>query len=135
MNLKDNKNYHSGTAQYWMDTLESEFCSKEEFIYADIFCYNISLFNKNCYWFPLTYVYDIGNYRSLIRKFYIGLKLENVVKVFGCNTISEFVDAFKQNSKDDQIRERVYKTRYPSVFESPENIFDIVKVNELDTVK
>jgi hypothetical protein len=139
MNLKDNKKYHSGTAQYWMDTLESEFCSKEEFIYADIFCYNISLFNKNCYWFPLTYVYDIGNYRSLIRKFSVGLKsserLESVVKVFGCNTISDFVDAFERNSTDNEIRERINATRYPSAFESPENIFDIIKFNELDSMK
>ena len=139
MNLKDNMIYLSGTAQYWMDTLDSEFCSKEELIYADLFCYNISLFNKNGYWFPLTYVYDLGNYRSLIRKFFIGLKsrerLENIVKVFGCNTISEFVGVFKQISEDNEIRERVNKTRYPSVFESPDNIFDIVKFNELDSVK
>lgn len=141
MSLKDNSDYQSGTAQYWMDTLDSEFCSKQELIYADVFCFNVSLFNANSHWFPLTYIYDLYNPRSLMKKFLLGLKsrerLTNVVEVFGCNSVNEFVDVFEKLSKDEQVRDRIHSTRYPYVFESPDNMFDaddIVKVDELGTL-
>ena len=135
INIRDHKNYHSGTAQYWIDTLVNDVCDKEEFIFADTLCFNISLFYKNRYWFPLSYVYDIGNYRSLFRKFAIGLQSKERLKkasfIFGCESIQEFIKLYKAVSEDKQITENAYRTRFPEAFESPEIIFDLIKVNDL----
>ncbi len=136
--LKDGRKSPFGVAQYWMDTLNTEFCSKKELIYADIFCFNVSLFQENNYWFPRTYVFDIDN--SLMRKFLRGLKskerLTKVVAVFGCNTTSDFIDLFNKLSKDEKVRELVRAARYPWASDSPDSIFntDIVRCEELGTI-
>ncbi len=41
---KDGKNYYSGTASYWINNINVEVCNKNEFVFADIFCHNASMF-------------------------------------------------------------------------------------------
>lgn len=138
INDRDNQNYYSGTAQYWMDTLANDVCDKEEFIFADTLCFNVSLFNKNRYWFPLSYVYDTANYKSLFRKFSIGLqskeRLQKASIIFGCESVQEFVKLYKKRLSDKQITENAHRIRFSEAFESPEIIFDLVKDNDLGIV-
>ena len=58
----DGKNYYSGTAAHWITNLAVDFCSKEQFVFADLLCFNYSIYGKiyldNLRWFPATYCYD-----------------------------------------------------------------------------
>ena len=135
VNRRDGRFYFSGAAVYWMDTLVSDFCSKEEFVFADLLCYNISSFVKNGFWFPLTYTFDMQDNRSLIYKFFMELKsrdrLESLVVIFGCKTISEFEDLFKQVSANEEIIENARAVRFSAAFSSPLSIFDTIKMSEI----
>lgn len=39
---KDEKKYHSGTANLWMDLNNIDICTKSEFVFGDLLCYNCS---------------------------------------------------------------------------------------------
>ena len=96
---KDDKNYYSGTASYWINNINIEVCNKNEFVFADIFCHNASLFLENYtrmwFWFPITYIYDRTEYRnSLFRQFAIRLKstehLHEAAKMMGYSDTESF---------------------------------------------
>ena len=46
----------------YFNNINVEICNKNEFVFADIFCYNAAIFVENYtsswFWFPLTYVFD-----------------------------------------------------------------------------
>lgn len=96
---KDDKNYYSGTANYWINNINVEICNKNEFVFADIFCHSASMFienyTKEWLWFPITYIYDRVEYgNSLFRQFAIRLKskeyLQEVVKIMGFSDAEAF---------------------------------------------
>lgn len=98
---RDNKNYYSGTANYWIENISREVCSKNEFIFADILCYNVSVFQEECNnkwnWFPLTYIYgDYDNRQTRIfsNKLKSMEHLTEITYVFGYNNIEEFRKKF-----------------------------------------
>ena len=76
---RDNKNYISGTAAFWVENLDSTFCSKQDFVLADNICFNYMLFGdkdgKHIHWFPLTYIYEDRDYNCALKK--IGTKLRS----------------------------------------------------------
>ena len=67
------KKYYSGTASYWINNINVEVCNKNEFVFADIFCHNASIFVENYtnewFWFPITYIYDRAEYGN---SFFLG---------------------------------------------------------------
>lgn len=44
---RDGQNYYSGTAQYWTSNINADFCSKEQFVLADLICFNYSVYGKD----------------------------------------------------------------------------------------
>lgn len=136
---KDGKNYYSGTANYWINNINVEICNKNEFVFADIFCHNASMFvenyTKEWFWFPITYIYDRAEYgNSLFRKFAIRLKskehLQETVKIMGFPD----TDAFKKKyiEVETKIKEGNFREyRYNSAFETAPVMCQYVKSEEL----
>lgn len=136
---KDGKNYYSGTASYWIDNINIEVCTKNEFVFADIFCHNASMFVENYtrewLWFPITYIYDRTEYgNSLFRQFAICLKskehLQEVAKMMGFSD----TDAFKKKyiEIETKIQEGIFREcRYNSAYETAPVICQYVKSEEL----
>lgn len=136
---KDGKNYYSGTASYWINNINVEVCNKNEFVFADIFCHNASMFIENYtrkwFWFPITYIYDKAEYgSSLFRQFAMRLKskehLQEAVKIMGFSD----TDAFKKKyiEIESKIKEgKIGEYRYNSAFESAPVICQYVKSEEL----
>ena len=102
VNKRDDKKYHSGTAQYWIDTLNNEICSKHDFVFADILLYNTSVYSNNYlndwYWFPLSYVYA-GYHNKYFRIFSGKLcsreHLLELAQIMGYDDIEEFKRKFE----------------------------------------
>ncbi len=136
---KDGKNYYSGTANYWINNINVEICNKNEFVFADIFCHNASMFvenyTKEWFWFPITYIYDRAEYgNSLFRQFAIRLKskehLQETVKIMGFPD----TDAFKKKyiEVETKIKEGNFREyRYNSAFETAPVMCQYVKSEEL----
>ncbi len=130
---KDGKNYHSGTAEYWISNLNVEICSKNEFVMADLLCYNCSVLGNiipfEWYWFPLTYVYD-GSWHGALKDFAVGLnsqeRLSDVLKIFGYNATDQFVNKFRE--VEIALSERkMEQYRYLSAFESAPLLCNYIK--------
>ena len=136
---KDGKNYYSGTANYWINNINVEICNRNEFVFADIFCHNASMFvenyTKEWFWFPITYIYDRAEYgNSLFRQFAIRLKskehLYETVKIMGFPD----TDAFKKKyiEVETKIKEGSFREyRYNSAFETAPVMCQYVKSEEL----
>ncbi|MBE5859275.1 MAG: TIR domain-containing protein [Butyrivibrio sp.] len=137
---KDNKKYYSGTANYWISNIDIDFCTKEDFVFADLIAYNYSIYGTgykdDWKWFPVTYVYDkefnsrLGAFaRQLVSK----EKLENAVKLFNYQSEEEMIESFKEI--EEKIHHGEYKDyRYPNCFESAQIIGYFVKAEDMGSV-
>ena len=136
---KDGKNYYSGTASYWINNINVEVCNKNEFVFADIFCHNASMFVENYtngwLWFPITYIYDRAEYgNSFFRQFAIRLKsrehLQEAAKMMGYSDMESFKKKYieiERKMKEGNFREY----RYNSAYETAPVICQYVKSEEL----
>ena len=103
MSKRDDKNYYSGTAQYWIENICTEYCSKNELIFADLLCFNYSVFGKDYrhdwYWFPKTYVYG-GHENAMMRTFAVKLQsleyLSKASQIFGYNDLQALITKFAE---------------------------------------
>ncbi|WP_273327849.1 SEFIR domain-containing protein [Vallitalea guaymasensis] len=138
---RDDKKYYSGTAQFWVENIATEICSKDEFVFADLLCYNYAVFGKEYkdygFWFPITYPY-CGYDKSMIRTFAIRLKslehLSKLSQIFGYNEIRSLT------TRISEIEERIKtgvseRYRYNTAFDSAPMICDYIKSVDLGTLK
>ena len=112
----DKQNYYSGTAHHWIQTIQVEFCTKEQFVFADLLCFNCAVYGKNYTndwaWFPITYCYD-NEYNSsvarmakkLISKEYV----ERILPIFGYQRISDFSAKIKEVQESGSFRDYRYR--------------------------
>lgn len=129
------KNYYSGTAEYWINNINIDICNKNDFIFADILCYNASIFienYKNRAWFPLTYCY--GN--ELFKQFSICLKsrehLSEAIQIFGFKEIENFKKKFLQI--ENEIKNGEFeRVRYSMTFNFVPIFHNFIKSEELGT--
>ena len=136
---KDGKRYYSGTASYWINNINIEVCNKNEFVFADVFCYNAAIFVENYtdgwFWFPITYIYSRVEYgNSLFRRFAVRLKskehLREIAKIMGYSDVETF--KIKYIEIETKIKEGDFREyRYNSVFEVAPVICQFVKAEEL----
>lgn len=141
VNKRDNKNYHSGTAEYWISTIDQEVCSKDEFTAADLLCYNYAIYGKDYldhwHWFPITYVYanEYSNYiTKLARQLISREKLKKILPVFNYDTEEEFKNKCELVEKG--ISEGKYKEyRYNMAFESAPLLSEHIKASDMGTVR
>lgn len=137
VNKRDDKNYHSGTADFWIETINTEICSKNDFVFADVLCYNAATYMEQYLdswrWFPITYVYG-GYENKLLRNFACKLKsrehLADASKIFGYNDIEDFIKKFIEIEKlyqDGTLKDYTYT----GCFESAPLLCQYIKSAEL----
>lgn len=141
VNKRDNQKYHSGTANFWISNINTEICSKQDFVFADVLCYNASIFSENYLdsweWFPMTYVYG-GYQNKYLRNFANKMKsiehLSDTAKIFGYDKVEKFKEKFID-------KETLYKNgtlrpyRYGGCFESAPILCQYVKSEDLGIYK
>ena len=130
---RDNKKYHSGQAQYWIENINVDICNKSEFAFADVFCYNAAIFVENYTdswkWFPLTYPYD-----TIMQSFAVKLKskehLSELTSIFGFNEIELFKKKFGEIEGRAKIGE-LNEYRFKGSFDSAPILCQNIKYEEL----
>jgi len=141
VNKRDDKKYLSGTAQYWIENIDTETCSKNDFIFADLLCYNYAVFGKDYhydwYWFPITYIYS-GYENTIMRTFAVKLQsLENLSKassLFGYDNTEELKAKFAEI--EEMIKSGGFQEyRYGGAFESARILCHFIKAKDLGTLK
>lgn len=134
---RDGKRYNSGTAQYWIDNINNEACTKNEFMFADILCHNSNVFiedKETWYWFPITYIYD--RYHTMFRNFAIKLQskehLTEAAYIFGYDNIESFKKRFFEIESRFKKGE-FQNNRYRGSFENTPILCEFIKYEELGT--
>lgn len=131
---RDNKKYLSGVGVYWMEQIYTDVCSKDEFVEADILCYNASMFiakNIRYTWFPTTYIYGHTKYfhnriaQKLISKEFVSI----MAFVLGFSSVDEFITKYAYLYNHSQE----LKLGYSYSFDRSPYFFDVVKPEELAT--
>lgn len=131
---RDNKIYYSGTAQLWMETINLNSLSRNEFIGADDLLYNIVVFAKDCgcyrHWFPISYVYDDTSkiINDMGRRLASKEHLEIIKSIFGYDDLQSFIDAITTTVKSLENRERY---RYSAAWRYAPLITDFIKLDEI----
>lgn len=137
MHDRDKKDYYSGTAQLWIETINPNFVSKNDFVKADLLLYNFSIYSKSYFfrrkWFPVSYIYidewhspikDIG--QRLVSKEYV----ESIMIMFGFDKISDFVASIKE-SKDRFDTNKTGKYRYINAWNEASLLHDFVNPDDI----
>ena len=132
----DAQRYLSGTAKHWTSNINTEFCTKEQFVLADLICANYAVYGKDYIsdwpWFPVTYVYD-NRYNSVlgsIAKRMISREyLQEVIPLFGYDDVDDFID--KMKSTEESLKTKYRDFRYSGAFESAPLLGYYIKAEEM----
>lgn len=134
---RDDKNYLSGVAELWIENVFSPFFTREDFIAADLLCYNCSFLSPNFsdewHWFPLTYIYD-NRYGSSLKQFTHKLRSKEfvieVLPIFGYDNFNDFKERFKA-IEDLRGQGKLREYRYSRSFETASFLTDFIKAEEI----
>lgn len=141
---REGKNYYSGTANYWITSIDADFCTKEDFVAADLVCFNYSVYGNefihdwgNWAWFPITYVYD-NEYKNYIvrlsKKITSKEKLDKVLRLFNYETSDKFIE--RCTEVENSIKQGEYRDyRHSGAFEPAPLISYTVKAEEIGTLR
>lgn len=138
---RDNKRYYSGIAVLWLENINIDVCTKNDFVLADLLCYNASVYMVDYtdfrYWFPQCYIYS-GYEDGVWNSFAIKLKsLEHAkyaVEMLGFVDIDELKKRFEEIN-DKVAKREIGRYRYDNAFEVAPLITDYVKVEEIGMYK
>lgn len=140
INNRDNKNYLTGTGNYWIETLQTDFCSKEQFVLADLICFNYLIYGKDCIdrenWFPTTYIFDNEHISILgvfAKKLISREHALDILPIFGFDTVEALTDKMKEIEETQSMPYRSY--RYQRAFRSPRILSDVIKADDVATLK
>ncbi len=124
--LRDHKNYYTGVGCIWIERINPNYCSKDEFVLADILCYNYALFTKtkddlDWHWFPITYIYGANYEFNVFKSFCMQLlsqeRLKGILSMFNFEKLTDFIDVFKSVENDFQTG-KSNKYGYTTAFET-----------------
>ena len=132
---RDDKKYISGTAQWWIEHLNTEICSQSQFVFADVLCFNASVLICEImnYWFPISYIYGDRERQSLSRfanKIRSKTNLLDVCEMFGFNNSDE-LKAKLRETEDAGIRNEIKRYRYHERFDPAPFLGYYIKAEEL----
>ena len=128
-----NIRYYNGTAHYWIEHINVDICSKDDFVFADTLCYNASLLIDNYegfYWFPITYIYGSDRVfpqfanRLLSREHLI--EFEEILGLSHDSFINKY-KSIEARIENGSLREY----RYGECFESAPLVMYFIKSDEL----
>lgn len=135
---KDEKNYHSGTASLWMDLINMDVCTKSEFVFGDLLCYNCSYLIENYQsawqWFPISYAYGGEDRNNTFRNYSLKLKskehLEDAMYIMGYNSADKFIEKYAEI--EEQYKKGEYREyRYSNAFDHAQAFWDSISHTEL----
>ena len=137
---RDNQKYYSGTAQYWIQNVRIDICSKEQFVLADLICFNYSVYGKDYIsdwaWFPVTYIYD-NEYNSslaaIAKKMISREYLQDVLPLFGYDDMNDFIAKFK--SVEQTSRNEYKDYRYHGSFSTAHLLRDFIKAEQIASLR
>ena len=139
VNKRDDKAYFTGTGSYWIETMATDYCSKEQFVLADLVCYNYSIYgrysNNGWPWFPITYVYD-NRYSSVLGA--LGKKMVSyeyaieVLPIFGYERTDELI--IKMDEVEKTINGGRNRLRYSQSFESAPLLRDFIQAKDIGSM-
>lgn len=140
INRRDNKKYLCGTAHFWLENLNNNVCTRDEFIFGDLLCYQYSIFGKENKdlrpWFPITYSYSIQNQLFIDFSFRL-MSLEHLNKVrtmFGYENTEDFKVSLREGG--EKVKQGVYKAiRYMGAFDSAPTVFSHIDLEQVGTKK
>lgn len=137
--LRDQKSYYTGEGALWMERINANYCTRNDFVLADILCYNYAIFTKTSddidwRWFPITYIYGANYETNVLKPFCVQLlskeRLETILPMFNFNSTTAFIDAFK--SIDNDYQNGVFeKYRYTNAFETAPVMCQYIKGAEI----
>ena len=135
---RDKKQYYSGIAQHWVESIDIGFCTKEQFVLADLICYNYTVYSRtytDLPWFPKTYVYD-NRENSLLwkcaRQFVSREYAIEFIRVFGFEIIEDFVERMKQ-VEEEYSKGHCREMRYSNEFWGAPVLSTFIKAKEIGT--
>lgn len=136
----DNKEYYSGTAAYWISNIDIDFCNIDDFVYADIICFNYSIYGKyyisSWKWFPITYVYGKENnnkIEKISKKLVSKETINKLLPLFGYDKESDLINRINEIEKDKESIVGEY--HYYMYFYRAPIISDYIKANEIARLK
>ncbi len=133
----DNKQYYSGVAAHWMANIATDFCSKEYFVFADLLCYNYSVYGKDYIgywrWFPITYCYN-DRYNSILtqeaKRLMSRRHVISILPIFGYESVEDFSHKFNEVHDESQFREY----RYPTTIEPASVLGFFITADKIGTL-
>lgn len=136
INNRDKKEWLTGTGQHWIETVPLDYCSSEQFIFADLICYNYMLYgndSKNSKrWFPLTYIfcneYD-NDFTRFVKRLISYEHVNNIIPLFGFTNVDSFVEKVRLVESDNN--NRFNKCRFSGAFQSAPIICEIIKADQI----
>lgn len=138
---RDGVQYISGTAKCWIERVDEINVSKEDFIFADLICYNYAVYGNDYIsdykWFPVTYIYhnQYNNSIALLgRKLVSRERIRRILPLFNFPDMESFIQNFAE--KEQEIAKGLYhECRYPSAFEAAPLLGGEVKSSDLGTFR
>lgn len=133
---RDAKPYYSGAACWWTSHINPEICSKDDFVFADLLCFNASIIIGHPdirYWFPVCYVYDREQHSSMARfanRLRSRENLADIVKIFGFDDAEAFRSRIKTLESPDSQR-NIQSYRYRELFDCAPYIGYYIKASEI----
>ena len=134
---KDDKQYYSGLADLWIENLNLKALNKEEFVFADVLLYNLSILlleGNDWYWFPKSYCYQ-QEFESQISLFSNKLKskyeLSKKKDLFSNWSIDMLKNKFNTMKK---LKDEDKRYRYPENFEWANLILDYIKIDDIGSL-
>ena len=140
-NIADDKNYYCGTAQHWVDNVNTEICTKKELAFADVLICNYSLYGQNYHydwnWFPITYVYG-GEYETMFQKLassFISNETASIwMRIFGYEELNEFKKKMAETNEAVRLN-RKRRPGYNQAFYRVQLIGDYIKPENVATFR
>lgn len=137
---RDDEKYYSGTAKYWISNINTEFCTKIQFVLADLICFNYSVYGRDYIsewlWFPITYIYE-NTYNSSIggiaKRMISREYLQEILPLFGYDKVDDFIAKFKSVEESAQNICRDY--RYSGAYQSAPLLCHFIKAEQIATLR
>ena len=136
---RDGKEYYCGTAQYWMENIDTNFCSKMDFLAADQICANYSVYGNDYIgehaWFPITYIYDKED-DSITSNWAVRLssreKLDQMLTLMNYDSVEQFKKKFTE--ADERIYNGdLHHFGYSAAFRNVPLFGKYIKASEIGT--
>ena len=137
---RDKKRYYNGAAQHWIETISNDFCTKKQFVFADLICFNYCIYGQTYLgsrnWFPITYVYDNefdGQLRKWCSRMVSKEFVMDVLPLFGYDSIEGIINKFKEVESMSPSTYREY--RYSEAFSSASILGNYITSDKIATMK